>query len=178
MNERGFTLIEFLVAIAVGVVVLLGIGGFFLSTLRLSAQSSSQTFLQRQGTMIIDEMARQIRFANGVCKDPDPSKTACPGTCPANPSLKVTQPGAPGTGFYCFYLSGDQLVERTPTGGDVNLLAGSPVPLKLTSGSLTFCFNPPACGAATGDKVDISFQLSDGTGVEPMRFGVSLVVRN
>ena len=176
MNERGFTLVELLVAIAVGVVVLLGIGGFFLSTLRFSAQSSSQTFLQRQGTIIIDEMARQIRFANGVlCKNPDASSILCPGACPANPSLKVIQPGV--TGFYCFYQSGDQLFERTPTGGDINLLAG-PVPLKLTPGSpITFCLNP-TCDAATGSQVDINFQLSDGTGVEPMSFGVSLMVPN
>ncbi len=63
MNERGITLLELLVTLVVGSVVLLGAGSFYVATSRASRQDSAQTFLQRQGVLILEEMARQIRSA-------------------------------------------------------------------------------------------------------------------
>src|SRR2546429_7800417 len=72
MNERGITLLELLVTLVVGSVVLLGAGSFYVATSRASRQDSAQTFLQRQGVLILEEMARQIRPAKslaGGCTD-------------------------------------------------------------------------------------------------------------
>ena len=159
VNNRGIGLAELLIATLVGVVMLLGIGSFFLSSVHFYEQSSSQTFLQRQGTMIMDEMSRRIQFANGLVEDP-------PTDCPATPSLKVTQPGV--TGFYCFYQSSDQLLERRPDGTDFNLLDGTPQPISISN--VVF--------AATGGKrVTIGFQLNDDRG-NTMAFATDLVTRN
>src|SRR2546421_1179932 len=61
MNKHGFTLLETLITVAIGSIVLLGFGSFYLATSRSSRQDSAQTFLQRQGGLIFEEMARQIR---------------------------------------------------------------------------------------------------------------------
>ncbi len=159
MNNRGLGLLELLVTTLVGVVILLGISSFYLATVRFYEQSSSQTFLQRQGTLIIDEMTRRIRFANGLIQDP-------PSDCPATPSLKVTQPSV--TGFYCFYQSGDQLLERLPDGTDFNLLRGSPAP--LTVSNLVFT-------AVGGKRVTIGFQLNDEKS-NSMAFATDLTTQN
>jgi prepilin-type N-terminal cleavage/methylation domain-containing protein len=54
VDERGTTLLELLIATVVGSVVLLGIGSFYAATSRSSGQDSAQTFLQRQGVLIIE----------------------------------------------------------------------------------------------------------------------------
>ena len=159
VNNRGIGLAELLIATLVGVIILLGIGSFYISSIRFYEQSSSQTFLQRQGTMIMDEMSRRIRFANGLVEDP-------PADCPATPSLKVTQPGL--IGFYCFYQSSDQLLERLPDGSDFNLLEGTPRPISVSNVVFT---------AIGGRRVTIGFQLNDETG-NSMAFATDLVARN
>ncbi len=165
VNNRGIGLAELLIATLVGVVMLLGIGSFFISSIRFYEQSSSQTFLQRQGTMIMDEMSRRIQFANGLLVEDPP--TDCPGS-PGTPSLKVTQPGLTETEFYCFYQSSDQLLERRPDGSDFNLLDGTPQP--ISASNVVF--------AVTGGKrVTIGFQLNDNSG-NSMAFATDLVTRN
>jgi len=159
-NKGGFTLIELLVSFLVSGVLLLGISNFYISTIHFYEQSSSQTFLQRQGTLIIDEMTRRIRFANGLIQDPP--------DCPATPSLKVTQPSV--AGFYCFYQSvtGNQLLERLPDESDFNLLSGSPVPLTVSNVVFT---------AVGGQRVTIRFQVNDERS-NSMTFETDLVTRN
>ena len=143
MNERGTTLIELLIAMVAGSVVLLGIGSFYVATLRASHQDSAQTFLQRQGVLIIDEMARQIRPATAFTR----------GGCNADAnSLRATQLINGNPVNFCFYKNGTQLNEDRP-GGTANLLAGSPVPLTVSS----FVSSPIINGKAS----TISFRLQD-----------------
>ena len=159
-NNRGVGLAELLISISIGAILLLGISSFYLSSIRFYDQSSSQTYLQRQATLIIDEMARRIRFANGLVGNP-------PSDCPATPSLKVTQPDL--TGFYCFYQSEDGLLlERRPDGSEFNLLSGSPVPLTV---------NNVVFAVSGGMKVTISFQLNDDKS-NSMAFATDLLTRN
>jgi len=110
MNERGTTLVELLIATVVGSVVLLGIGSFYVATMRASHQDSAQTFLQRQGAMIIEEMARQIRPA-----------TALSGNCNGANSLQVIN----SNGTFCFYRDSTSAQLRGGPGGTANLLVGS-----------------------------------------------------
>jgi len=168
MNERGITLLESVIAMAIGSVVLLGIGSFYVATARFSRQDNAQISLQRQGTLIIEEMARQIRPATfltrgaGLCRGDDTN------------SLKATN----SLGAFCFYRArtcsqttkpcsitadcpqgeiclsnGTQLLEDRPGGGTENLLAGSPVPLTVSS----FVSSPIINGKAS----TISFRLQD-----------------
>lgn len=125
MNNRAFTLTEVLVALALGTLVLLGISGFYLSTVRFYGQSNSQAFLQRQASHIIEEMGRQIRparqLALGICGE-------------VEGGLQVTNKALDGTDqTYCFYSRDGQLFERLPNNSDFNLLSGSLAPLTVTS---------------------------------------------
>ena len=144
MNERGLTVLELLIAAAIGSVMLLGVTGFYLSALRFSAEGSSQTYLQRQGALVLDELARQIRPATAL------AIVTCNGSAS---SLQVTNT-APGGGSQtlCFRRSGSQLLEDLP-GGTRDLLSGSPSPLTVTS------FSPSWSGTA----VTITLQLRDQT---------------
>jgi Tfp pilus assembly protein PilV len=158
VNERGLTLLELLIAAALGTVVLLGLGQFYLATVRFGSQSNAQTFLQRQAVIIMDEMAQQIRPATGL------ALATCGGVVN---SLQVTS----GGGTYCFYQSGTGLSETRP-GGTWNLLSGSPVTLQANSATFTL---PDAKTAA------ISFQLqatTQGGATQIMTFTTTIGRRN
>jgi len=182
MNERGVTLLESLIALAVGSVVLLGVGSLYVATSRSSGQDSAQTFLQRRGVLILDEMARQIRPATaltqgaGLCRGDDTN------------SLKATN----SLGAFCFYRANTcsqtikpcsttadcpqgeiclsnspQLLEDRPGGGTENLLAGSPVPLTVSS----------FVSSLSGSVATITLQLQDNR-QNSMAFTTAFGLRN
>jgi len=157
-NEQAFTLIELLITSAIGVVMLLGLGSFYLSTLRIYEQGNAQTALQRQATLALEEMTRQIRPARALFLN------TCNGVANA---LTVRN----ANGDYCFYQSAEnQLVEQLPPpDGTRNLLAGTPTPIFLAPGSLTFAIN--------GRQVGIEFTLSEGT-IDPWIVKATLKRRN
>jgi prepilin-type N-terminal cleavage/methylation domain-containing protein len=155
MNERGLTLIELLVALAIGSFVLFGASGFYLSTVRFTEQSNAQTYLQRQAVLVVDELTRQIRPATALAR----------GTCNADAnSLRVTN----SSGVYCFYQSGNQLLEDRPGGGTSNLLSGSLASLAANS------FTTNLSG---GTKATITFQIRDGY-QNSMTFSTDVSKRN
>ena len=159
MDDHGYTLVELLVAGAIGVLVLLGIGSYYVSTLRFYDQSGSQSFLQRQASLAIEEMARQIRPATALTR----------GACNADSnSLQVTN----SLGVFCFYRNDSQLSEDRPGGGTANLLSGSPVPLTVTS--FTSLLTAASSGAR---RATITFQLSDSF-QNSMTFQTDLSRRN
>jgi Tfp pilus assembly protein PilV len=135
MNERGTTLVELLLAMVVGSVVLLGVSSLYVATSRFSGQASSQTFLQRQGVFIFEEMARQIRPATDVT----------PGDCQnGSNSLQVTNSLGQLVRFPWDSTQPTQLNEVLLSANGavittVNLLAGSPVPLKVTNFVVKVC---------------------------------------
>ena len=137
MDNRGFSLIELLVALAATVVVILGASAFQISALRFSHQSSSQASMQHQGAMALEEMGRHIRSATALTR----------GTCNADSnSIEATN----SSGVYCFYRSGTQLLEARPT-GTFDLLSGSLAPLTVTSFT----------SVLSGTRATMTFQMQD-----------------
>jgi len=130
MGNRGFTLVELLVALAVGSIILLAMGGVYVFTTRAAIDNNSQAYLQRQAALIIEEMARQIRPATQL------AIATCSGV--AN-SLQVTE--ADGT-VYCYRrdsaASGTGLIKNTTLPGQPtdswDLLSGAPVTLTTVNG--------------------------------------------
>ena len=172
MNPRGFTLVEILLASAAGAIVLPGIGSFYLSMVNAYKQGNDQAFLQRQATMIQDELARQILPTYQVTSGP------CGGGTTTTNSLLVT---LPDNKFLCFYQQVDQVSEcdvANPTANTMcvpgtvrNLLTGSPTPLRASG--LVFQRE------AGGSSVAITFQLQDAKGIlNPISFGMRVTVRN
>ena len=172
MNQRGFTLMEVLLAALIGAVVLLGIGSFYISMVNAYKQGNDQALVQRQATMIQDELARQILPAYGVTSGP------CGGGTTSTNSQLVNLPDGK---FLCFYQQADQMSEcdvanpSTTTicvpGTVRNLLGGSPTPLRASG--LVFQRE------AGGSSVAITFQLQDAKSIlNPVSFGMRVTVRN
>ncbi len=157
-NEQAFSLIELLITSAIGVVMFLGIGSFYLSTLRIYEQGTTQTELQRQATLALEEIGRQIRPARSLFLN------TCNGVANA---LTVRN----ANGDYCFYQNaGNELIEQLPPpDGTRNLLGGAPTPILLAPGSLTFAIN--------GRQVGIQFTLDGGT-IDPWFVNATLKRRN
>ena len=160
MNKHGFTLLETLITLAIGSIVLLGVGSFYVATSRSSRQDSAQTFLQRQGVLIFEEMAQQIRPAKslaGGCTN----CTDC-SSCSACNALQVT-------------TTSDQIISFSQPDnthlneGTRNLLTGALVPLTVSN------FVPTI--NSSGTAVSVSFQLQDGR-QNAMTFTTALGRRN
>lgn len=172
MNQRGFTLMEVLVAGLTGAVVLLGIGSFYISMVNAYKQGNDQAFLQRQATMVQEGLARKILPAYGVTSGP------CGGGTTSTNSLLVNLPDGK---FLCFYQQADQMSEcdvANPTATTIcvpgtvrNLLGGSPTPLRVSG----VVFQREAGGSS----VAITFQLQDAKlALAPVSFGMRVTVRN
>ena len=69
---------------ALGSIVVLAVAGFYLSAVRFSAEGTAEAGLQRQGQLVLDEIARQLRPASSVT-----TNATCNGTTRA---LRVARP--------------------------------------------------------------------------------------
>ena len=158
-------MIEALLAASIGVLVALGVGTFFLATLRSGKDMGAQTALQRQGTAVAEELSRRLRQANGppVIEDP----TAPPANCsplPSSDSILVIPSTGASTCFYRDTASPPQIMRcsRPPQAGDppvasysagdpctpvANLMSGSLVSLSATAWSVALL---TPCEAAGG----------------------------
>ena len=139
-DQRGFTVIELLLAVAIGAVVLMGVFSMYRATANALRESSSQAALQRQGALALQAITRQALRASSIAFN-----TCAPaGTTSRSFQLAVTDTtpaslAAAEVGTYCYYAGNGAngaavgaLCQRlTPVGGVAgpcwNLLA-SPQP--------------------------------------------------
>ena len=203
MRQRGSSLLEVLVAAAIGVVVAIAVGNFFLTTLRLGKDMDAQAALQRQGTAIAEEIGRRARPVVGslMVEDPAnppvfPETPACLPLATNDMVLIIPDPSGSVTCLYRDTGTPPQIVRCTrPTPGAAcapvaNLLSGSLVPLSATAWSaslVTPCGaadgtcegDPPVCSVANQScaavpGASVVFTLSDGIN-NPETFGVTIV---
>ncbi|MGH7412340.1 MAG: PilW family protein [Candidatus Methylomirabilis sp.] len=160
-NERGFTLVELLVTSFLVGVVLLGVSALYVATTRAFDESSSQAALQRQGTLVMEELARQVRSATAI------TTTTCNGHAG---SLQVTTAGV----THCYYVGTNGELCQYSASTCRNLLAGSLRPrvpgsqAQLTANPTSFTATPVGT-----NRADIDFRISDGMNAS-MEFKVSL----
>jgi type IV pilus assembly protein PilW len=76
-EERGFTLVEMLVTLAVGMVVMFAILGLLDMTMRSSASSLGRTQAVREGRGAIDRVGQELRLAS--CPDTGPAVLSASG---------------------------------------------------------------------------------------------------
>ena len=160
MGNRGFTLVEQLVGLLAGSLVLAGIGSLFVYSQRVAYGSESQTFLQRQGALVMDQMTQRVRSASALT-------TGCNG----GGSIRVTNtvytdPDGTNRSPFCFYSSGNQLLMDSST-GTYNLLSGTGARLTVTGYTITL----------SDPTVTITFQISDNR-ANSMTFTTNLTRRN
>lgn len=199
MRQRGVSVLEVLVAAAIGAGIVLGLASFFLTTLRFGKDMDAQAALQRQGTAIAEELGRRARPVVGSLMVDDLANDPATWVClplPTNDTvLVIPNPGGSVTCVYRDTSSPPQVVRCTrPTLTDdcapvANLLSGSFVPLSATAWSASLV---TPCGAADGTcdgsgvcsvagqscatvpGASVVFTLSDGIN-SPETFGVTIV---
>jgi hypothetical protein len=182
-DVRGYSMVELMVAAAIFMVVAFGMGSMYLFSRQSFDTASTETFLQRQGTLIQEELTRHILRASALEVQPSATPLCRPSaaaTIPLNESLlyqRFVQDASTGvlqTEFWCVYRHQPAgapfpLLYRCPVAGlappqnctatGENLLAGAPVPgnqaLAVTGASFTL--SPVAGAVAT--TVDLSFDL-------------------
>ncbi len=191
MNERGFTLPELIVAMVIGAVVLLGVGSFYTQITGAWQQAQAQAAIQRQGTLVQQEMARIILPSSGLLPGTCGPTTGITDSLPVQiPAGALPDAGLSSGGFACFHLNtSGQLFECRFTstsnttcisGSARNLLAGAPIPdavLGALVQGTTLLFSSGGAARLGGTSVDVDFALTAGP-VGPLNFSTQLTVRN
>jgi prepilin-type N-terminal cleavage/methylation domain-containing protein len=181
MSERGFTILELLLAVALLGIVMFGVGAFYFATARVDHDNTAQTFLQRQATLIFDEMTKQIGEAT-ISTDPSSLLIPCPGGVADSLQVKNSR------GTYCFHRdgAGTGVFQTSPGGGEWDLLKGPPAKLTTTTGACPaaggFCPTILATngGVTVGAAITLRlrFQLPGTTGYQTMTFNTTIAARN
>jgi len=166
VNDRGFTLPEVLVAALVGSLVLVATGSLYVAALRAGREDESLAYLQRQGTLILEEIGRRVRPATTV-QGPPNQPAVCGGIAG---SVRLDVAGH----VWCFRLNaanGDQLIEDVADGGAFNMLSGAPF-------AMTVAACPAAAPPATWpDGVNV-FNVHNDPLDRPDRVEVCFVLNN
>lgn len=122
-DHRGFSLIELLVAALLTTMVAAGLFSAYLATARSLREASAQTALQRQGTLALQDIGRQVQSA-GDSKDSEDRtiEAFTPGaTCNGHGnSVQVNTP----SGIVCYYATADGALCEFRGVSCRNLLAG------------------------------------------------------
>jgi prepilin-type N-terminal cleavage/methylation domain-containing protein len=178
-SQRGFSLLELLVATMVGTIVAGGLLSLYLATTRSFGESNAQAVLQRQGALALEEIGRQVRRAVG----PGAISLA---TCNGNGrSVQVATPA----GNVCYYANSDGALCEFWGTTCRNLLAGGLKTVVLLTQPAT---PDPRCPSGipagtpcfsmkvyeTYPQVDVAFAIRDSDGdfdgVNAMSFAISL----
>jgi prepilin-type N-terminal cleavage/methylation domain-containing protein len=198
-SQRGFSLVEILVAAGIGAGVALVVSVFFLMTLRVTRDANAQAALQRQGTAIAEELGRRARPVVGSLVVED-ATTVTPVCLPlaTNDTVLVIPSPPPSPAVTCMFRDTStppQLLRCTrPNPGDdctptANLLSGSAVPLFAAAWSAS-TVTPCAAAGGTCDAASVCsvanqscstvpgatvvFSISDGVN-RPETFGITIV---
>ena len=121
-DQRGLSLVELLVAAVLTTVVAGGLFSAYVATTRSFGESSAQAALQRQGTLVLEEIGRQVRGAvepnvescdgNVDCIERElagrPRHALTRAMCNGNPdSLWVRTAAETADGDICYYARAD-----------------------------------------------------------------------
>jgi len=205
-NARGFSLVEMLIASFVSAIVLSAAGSLYLTSKRAFDYGSSQAYVQRQGTLIQEQIARWAKNSATV------QRVLCGGNTTAGRSLAIQD--ANGT-IRCIYQSpetddtdadlfvcqvanwnagctaGTNYNMLTLMSSEVSAGLGAPLRVRNTTFTAVTCIDPGPCGtgavalSVTSSLVGVSFDLTDNTIPNPqegtyvgMRFGFGITSRN
>lgn len=184
-NQRGFTLVELLVASAAAGILALGLASVYLLTTVSMVDADAQAALQSQGTLVLNEIAQRVQSATNLS-----SATACGGQAATSVQLTGPDPANPGgTTTYCYYAGSNGELYQCKGSSTTcwNLLAGSLKTVKLLQqtappdplcpGAIAagdYCLQMPCIGTCTpavsGTRVDVVFSIFDRYFVDRANF--------
>jgi len=191
-DARGVSLVEILITAFVSVIVLSAVGSLYVTSRRAFDFGVSQAYVQRQGTLIQEQIARWAKSSTGV------QVTLCGGNTTAGRSLAMADAnGNNGNGMMrCIYQNpegtdtdadlfmcqiGDwtagctggvreNMLSKTPS--EVATRLGAPLRVRNTTFSRVTCIDhtpPGPCVAdavalaVTASLVNVRFELTDNT---------------
>ena len=206
-DAAGVSFVELMVAMAIFVFVIFGFGSLYLSAQRAYNYGSAESYAQRQGTLIQEELLRHMQGA--VAMQVAACAETSPGSLPANRSVIYTRyfpARAAGSQFeyWCIYEYqragqpysqlwrcplADASPSQTCTGGTAKADTLLPdVPFSAAGGQRAEVLNTsitPAPVAAATTSVDFRFDIdlhaqttNDSLLWAPRRFGFNVTLRN
>ena len=192
-DQRGLSLVELLVAAMLATVVAGGLFSAYIATTRSLGESSAQAALQRQGTLVLEEIGRQVRGAieqSGGTPPPPPALSLA--TCNGNPDSLWVRTAA---GDICYYARADGALCEARGVTCRNLLEGglkTIVLLRQPAGDgqcppfvpagAPWCFRiAPVLSVEPMTQVDLAFAIRDSDGdldgTNVMAFSISLTCK-
>lgn len=107
LDERGLTLTEVTIVAAIGLLVLLGLGGFYLNSQATWLDASAQAITQREATLVSEAISDLARVSAGATAQPVPDAD--------HGQVHLFLHGNPGTAFWCYWWDpSDSLVHHGP----------------------------------------------------------------
>jgi prepilin-type N-terminal cleavage/methylation domain-containing protein len=189
-NQRGFSIVELLVAATLVTIVAGALFSAYVATARSFGESSAQAALQRQGTLVLEEISRQARGA--IKPKPGERLAFSVDTCNGNLDSLWVRTAA---GDICYYPRNDGALCEARGTTCRNLLAGglktiallrqpaAPDPRCPLGPDLrprpagAWCFTIAAVDAPKA-RIDLSFAIRDDDGDldgrNVMAFSISL----
>lgn len=150
MNERGLTLTEVTIVAAIGLLVLLGLGGFYLNSQSTWLDASSQSITQREGTLIAQAIAERAQGSGRAIASPVPD---------AEHEQVAFYPNGGTTADWCFWWDpADSLVHHgpDPANDDRGALGSSKVERFVVIADASLVRVSLRLRSATGQKVEVS----------------------
>lgn len=205
-DARGISLVEILITAFISVIVLSAVGTLYVTSRQAFDFGVSQAYVQRQGTLIQEQIARWAKSSTTV------QVVQCGGNATAGRSLAIEDangtircifqnPEADDTDadlFVCNIGSwnagctgglASNMLLLTPS--EVATRLGAALRVRNTTFTRVTCIDPGPCGSGavalsiTSSLVNVSFDLTDNTIPNPqfptylgMRFGFGLTSRN
>ena len=199
-------MLEVLITAFIFVFILSAVGSLYLTSKKAFDFGVSQAYVQRQGTLIQEQIARWAKSSVTV------QRVLCGGNATVGRSLAIE--GANGT-IRCIYQNPEladtdadlfvcqvadwnaactggtsyKMLNVTPS--EVSVRLGAPLRVRNTTFTRVTCIDPGPCGtgavalSVTSSLVNVSFDLTDNTIPNPqlatyvgMRFGFGITSRN
>lgn len=110
LDERGLTLTEVTIVAAIGLLVLLGLGGFYLNSQATWLDASTQSITQREATNATEAIAEHARAAGSAIATPSPDAD--------HQQIAFYALGSPNPDWCFWWDATDSLVHHGPNRAD------------------------------------------------------------
>jgi hypothetical protein len=151
LDERGLTLTEVTIVAAIGLLVLLGLGGFYLNSQATWLDASTQSITQREATLIAHAIADRARESRSAIVTPVPDAE--------HAQVAFFAPGSGTTADWCYWWNpGDSLVHHgpDPANDDRGALGSSKVERFRVEADAAMVRVALRLRSATGQRVEFS----------------------
>ncbi|MFN8586242.1 MAG: hypothetical protein U0704_00435 [Candidatus Eisenbacteria bacterium] len=150
LDERGLTLTEVTIVAAIGTLVLLGMGGFYLQSQATWIDASGQALTQREVTLVTQAIVDSTRLSHAANVVPSPDAT--------HHQLELAKDGTSPPFYRFWWNSSDSLVHAgsAPGAPDDHAMMSSPVEQFVITASSQMVRVSLRARAATGQRVEFT----------------------